>query len=330
MIRLDMRTRESQERAEWSLTLDQLDRPFHLAADHQRHHPTTVPTRRESGTSGIDRDIRETVTVTDLAGAHIVITGGSEGIGLEVARAAHQRAARVSLIARRADVLEAAAASIGTDVAWAAADVSDPSAIERAIGEVVATHGAVEVLVACAGYATPGYFSSLATGEFHRHMDVNYFGALHAVRAVTPAMVASGRGHLVVVSSTAGILGVFGYSAYSPTKFALRGLGEVLRAELGPVGIQVSVAYPPDTVTPGFDRENLTKPPETIAISGAIKAIPAHRTAAAIVSGIERDRWQIFADPLTAVLAHSIGLIGPIVRRVNQTRARRAAARVSD
>ena len=79
--------------------------------------------------------------------------------------------------------------------------------------------------------------------------------------------------------------------------------------------IRPGVVYPPDTKTPGFDRENRTKPPETVALSGTITPISAERMAERIVAGIERNRFQIFADPTSAILARTSGLVGPLLRR---------------
>ncbi len=115
-------------------------------------------------------------------------------------------------------------------------------------------HGPVDVLLTSAGGAHPGYFGELDDAVFRAQMDVDYFGTLHAVRAVVPSMTERGRGHLVLVSSTAALVGVFGYSAYAPAKYAVRGLAETLRPELAPAGIVVACAYPPDTRTPGLRR----------------------------------------------------------------------------
>lgn len=265
--------------------------------------------------------------MTKLAGAHVIVTGGSEGIGLAVARAAVARGSRVSLVARRRDVLEAAARTILGPVAVASADVADPVALAAAVADLSEQQGPCDVAIACAGYAVPGYFAELPLEEFDRHMRVNYLGAVHLARAVAPQMRERRRGHLLFTSSTAGVVGVFGYSAYSPTKFAVRGLAEVLRAELAGDGVEVSVIFPPDTQTPGFDRENLTKPPETVALSGAIAPISAERMAERIVAGIERSRFLIFADPTTAVLSRTAGLIGPVLRRQMDRTAARAGRR---
>jgi 3-dehydrosphinganine reductase len=149
---------------------------------------------------------------------------------------------------------------------------------------------------------------------FERQMAVDYFGTLHAVRAVVPSMVARRRGHLLLVSSTVGFVGVYGYSAYAPVKFAVRGLAETLRSELRPHGILVACAYPPDTETPGYEHENELKPPATARYSAKIRPRSAETVAAAIVRGIEKDRLTVTADVQTAALARGAGLLGPYLR----------------
>lgn len=244
----------------------------------------------------------------------MLITGGSSGIGLATAVLAARGGARVSLVARDRRRLDAAAALVGAGALTAVADVTDPAAVVAAVASTTAQHGPVDVLVTSAGSAHPGYFTELDAGVFREQMEVDYFGTLHAVRAVVPRMVDRGRGHLVLVSSTAGLIGVFGYSAYAPAKYAVRGLAETLRPELVHHGITVTCVYPPDTLTPGFDAENALKPPETVKISEAISPRPAEHVAKAIVKGIEKDRLVITADAQTAALARAAGLLGPYVR----------------
>jgi 3-dehydrosphinganine reductase len=275
--------------------------------------------------------------MTNLAGAHVVVTGGSSGIGLATARSCVARGARVSLIARDGTRLATAAAQLAQEAAQladaggsgaaggvASADVTRADDLRAAVETLTAAHGACDVLLACAGSAHPGYFEQLDDAVFREQMEVDYFGTLHAVRAVVPSMIDRQRGHIVMVSSTAGIIGVFGYSAYGPAKFAVRGLAETLRGELSPYGIVVACAYPPDTRTPGFDRENELKPPETERISAAIKPREADDVARAIVLGIERDRLVITADFQTAALARASGLLGPYVRRTMDRQVRKA------
>jgi 3-dehydrosphinganine reductase len=265
-----------------------------------------------SGVTSQDRAWKDR-PVTTVSGAHVIVTGGSSGIGLETARHAVARGARVSLVARDATRLATAAADVGAAVT-ATADVADAGALRAAIDAVVEKCGPCDVLVTCAGSAHPGYFDQLDDAVFRTQMDVDYFGTLHAIRAVVPSMIERGRGHLVTVASTAALIGVFGYSAYAPAKYAVRGLAETLRPELAPHGIVVACAYPSDTRTPGLDAENALKPLETERISAAIKPKDAVDVAAAIVRGIEQDRLVITSDVQTAALARGGALLGPYVR----------------
>lgn len=272
--------------------------------------------------------------MTRLGDAHVLVTGGSSGIGLETARLALDRGARVSIVARDRGRLDRAVAELGTArpdrVAAAPADVTDADTLDTAIGALAARLGPVDVLVTSAGAARPGHFEKLPDEVFEEQMALDYFGTLHAVRAVVPAMIGRGRGHLLLVSSTAGLIGVYGYSAYSPAKFAVRGLAETLRAELKPFKIVVACAYPPDTDTPGLARENLEKPEATARISAAVKVRSPQSVAQAIVRGIERDRLVITADRGTALLARAAGLLGPYLRASFDRHVRRARGSSGD
>ena len=239
----------------------------------------------------------------ELAGAHVLVTGGSQGIGLETARLLVAKGARVSLVARTADRLADAARAVGGDTHWRSADVTDAVALDAAVAELVAARGAVDLLITSAGVAHPGYFEQLPLEVFRTQMDLIYFGTLHAIRAVLPAMLERERGGLVGVSSGAALVGVFGYGAYAPAKYAVRGLMETLHAEYSHRGIYSACVFPPDTLTPGFEAENRIKPPETVAVSAGIKPKTAEAVAVALVRGIERDRRLITAEATTAALA---------------------------
>jgi len=216
--------------------------------------------------------------VTRLAGAHVLVVGASEGIGKSIATQAHHTGAKVSLIARRESVLAALAAELEPQptsdtgsgrAAFAAADACDPEGLTASIAGLVDRAGPVDVAICCVGGAAPGYFYDIPLAEFEDAMDRNFYSAVNVTKAVLPAMVERGVGHLVFCASTAALVGVFGYTSYAPAKWALRGFAETLRYETEPCGVKVSVVYPPDTYTPGFEAENLRKPPETIAVSGS-------------------------------------------------------------
>jgi 3-dehydrosphinganine reductase len=257
--------------------------------------------------------------MTELRGAHVLVTGGSSGIGLALAGLVAGRGATVTILARDrarldAAVQEVAASAAGATVGTASADVTDPPALGAAVDRAVAARGPVDVVVTSAGGAHPGYFEQLDDAVFRDQMELDYFGTLHTLRAVVPSMMRRRRGHVVTVASTAALVGVFGYSAYAPAKYAVRGLTETLRGELAPHGIVVACAYPPDTDTPGLARENEHKPIETARISAAIRPRSAVVVATAIVRGIERDRLVITADAQTAALARAAGIVAPYVR----------------
>jgi 3-dehydrosphinganine reductase len=122
---------------------------------------------------------------------------------------------------------------------------------------------------------------------------VHYLGPVRLIRAFLPHFIARRAGCIVNVTSMLGFMGMFGYSAYAASKYALAGYTECLRQDLVPFGIRVHLCYPPTTRTPGLARENLIKPPETWAIEGHSKAFEPDRVASAILSGIERGRFHI-------------------------------------
>jgi 3-dehydrosphinganine reductase len=260
-----------------------------------------------------------------ISNAHAIVTGGSQGIGLATARILASRGARVSLIARDARRLDDAAAAVGPGTKVAPADVSDDAAVTAAIAELVAAQGPCELLVTAAGASHPGYFEQLEVEHFRAQMDLNYFGTLLPIRAVLGSMLERGRGTIVGISSAAGLVGVFGFGAYAPSKYAVRGLMDALRAEVEGRGVFVACAFPPDTLTPGFETENLIKPRETAAVSAGIKPKLAEEIGAGLVRGIERDRHVITFDPQTALLAKGGGLVAPIVYRVMGREVRKAS-----
>jgi short-subunit dehydrogenase len=256
---------------------------------------------------------------------HAVITGGSSGIGLAVASALGERGSVVSLIARDPGRLADAAKSLrskGIEAHVASADVADKAAVTGAIAGLTAAAGPCDVLVTSAGQARPGHFHSLDDDVFRRMMEVDYFGTLHAVRAVVPSMIARGSGSIVAISSATAVLGIFGYTAYAPAKFAVRGLMESLRDELRPVGVHVACVYPPDVDTPQLAEENRFKPAETAAISGSVRPISAEAVALSIVRAIERKRYAVYPDRSIALLAAFGPLVAPVLRRMVDRRVR--------
>lgn len=244
------------------------------------------------------------------------ITGGSSGIGLAMAKSLALDGHNLALFARRLQPLSDAAEDIeratGAKVTCHQVDVGDPEKMRQAVENAVARHGAAPTwAIANAGIAEPGLFRDQALDRFDAQMRTNYLGALYFAKAVTLHMK---TGHLVFVSSGAALFGIYGYSAYAPTKFAMRGLAEVLRVELAP-DIAVTLAYPPDTDTPQYVAENQTKPKVTKEITAGAGLLPPEKVADIILARAERGKFT--AAPgfqmKALLLLHSV--LGPILRR---------------
>jgi 3-dehydrosphinganine reductase len=258
--------------------------------------------------------------VSSSPAGHAIVTGGSSGIGLALARLLAREAMDITLIARDETRLAAALATLEDgrkhpfqSFRAISADLSDPAEAEQSVATAIAQLGPPELLVTSAGVARPGYFDELARDVFEEAMRVNYFGTLDAIRAAVPEMRARRRGRVVLISSGAGLVGIYGYTAYAASKFALRGLAEALRAELRPDGVAVSIVYPPDTDTPQLAQENLTKPPQTKAITAQGGLWQPDAVAGEIMRGLRKRRFAITPGRRMTLLYWLAGPIAPVL-----------------
>lgn len=252
-------------------------------------------------------------------GRRALITGGSSGIGKATARLLARYGADVVIVARNQERLDQALEEIRAEVHSADQRVSaysaDVSVYEQIVGVIssLAEEGWVpDLVINSAGIAHPGYFEQLPLEVFYRTMEINYFGTLHTIKAVVPYLIERRQGHVVNISSMAGFLGVFGYTAYGASKYAVRGLSEVLRCELKPYNIAVSIVFPPDTDTPQLWEENKIKPLETKLISGTVKPMQAEEVALAILKGVRRKRFLIFPGWESGFYYHLHNVLAPV------------------
>jgi 3-dehydrosphinganine reductase len=144
----------------------------------------------------------------------------------------------------------------------------DNEIIQKSLAEVEEKSGDIYMLVNCAGMAICGTIEDTKPEDAKFLMDLNYLGTFYPVQYVLPKMKARQDGIIVLTSSLAGLLGIYGFGAYSASKFALRGLAEALYMETKHLGISVTLGLPADTDTPGLANEQKTKPKITQEISG--------------------------------------------------------------
>jgi NAD(P)-dependent dehydrogenase (short-subunit alcohol dehydrogenase family) len=242
-----------------------------------------------------------------VTGKRVLITGAASGIGRALATAAAREGARLVLTDRNEALLEQAAAelrSAGADVALSrAADVSDLDQVQALAAAAHAEGGSVDIVMNVAGISAWGTVDRLEHRHWKSMVDVNLMGPIHVIESFVPAMIAAGRGgHLVNVSSAAGLLGLPWHAAYSASKFGLRGVSEVLRFDLRQHGIGVSLVCPGGVATPLTETVEIAGVDQTTAAFRRLqahfrkRAVSPEQAAAAILRGMRRNRYLVYTS----------------------------------
>lgn len=229
-----------------------------------------------------------------------VIVGGSTGIGFALAKEFLSKGSNVLLLARNEKKLMAAQKDLlslypSSQVEILSVDASNFEDLKSKLTEKLLSGIAPYFLMNCAGRALPTEFENISSAQLQESFQLNVMTTWNSIRILLPYLKKSG-GYIVNTSSVAGFLGVYGYADYSVTKFGLIGLSEVLRSELEPYGIKISVLCPPDTDTPGFEEENKTKPNETVAISAGAKLETPERVARKTLEAMEKGKFMILVN----------------------------------
>lgn len=191
-----------------------------------------------------------------LEGRVAIVTGASMGIGAAIAEELAREGARVALVARGRDALEARAASIGGSARPYPCDMSDPAAVEAMVAEVERDLGPVAILVNNVGAGTFKPLQLIEQREISTTIDLPLGAALHASRAVLPGMIHRREGHIVNLTSPAGYFPLPFMVPYTATRHAVVGLSSSLREEVGRYGIGVSLVCPSEVDTGYFERND--------------------------------------------------------------------------
>ena len=259
----------------------------------------------------------------NLSGRKTLLTGATGGLGRAMAKALAGRGAQLMLSARSQEALETLAAELpGDGHRVLPADLAEPDAAERLAAEAAGA----EILVANAGLPGAGRLDEFSAEEVKRALRVNLEAPMLLARALYPAMLEAGSGHLVFVASLSGKAASPRSSVYNATKFGLRGFSLALRADLGPRGIGVSL------VSPGFIREAGmfadagAKPPPGMGTSSP------EQVGAATVKAIERNKVEVTIAPLTQRAGAHLALMSPSlgVKAQSGSAGQKAAKAVAD
>jgi 3-dehydrosphinganine reductase len=241
----------------------------------------------------------------------VYITGGSSGIGMETARQLALLGANIVLFARNRENLEQARHEIEKNkkrdnqkIMCMSLDVQNDDSVRQVMNQAVEEFGTPDILINSAGIGHADYFENISYEIFDAVIKTNLYGTRNVIASLLPHMKRKG-GAIVITSSLAGLVGMFGYTAYGTSKFALVGFSECLRAELKPYGIRVTVVCPPEVDTPLVLHESKTIPPEARALKNMGGLLEPEFVARCIIRGIRKNRYMIIPGFMARLLYYN-------------------------
>src|ERR1700722_13229939 len=194
------------------------------------------------------------------------ITGAGSGIGAGIAKAASRAGDRVVATGRNLDKVRKALRDVASEnLTFVQFDVANETQAKTAVNEAVIKFGRIDVAVNNAGYSLLGNFEEMAIPELESQFTTNFYGVVYVMRAVLPVMRKQRSGHIINISSMAGVIGFRHCAAYAASKFAVEGLSQSVAAEVERFGIQIMLVEPGFFRTDLLDDRNVRWPKNTIA-----------------------------------------------------------------
>ena len=277
-----------------------------------------------------------------FTGARAVVTGAASGMGEQMALQLAERGTHLVLVDRDAPRLDDVARRLRTQhpaltVTTHVADLAEAGAVPALAADVLAESDRLDLLVNNAGVALGGGFLDVTKEEFGWVMAINFQAPVDLTRALLPALLRSSGGHVVNVSSLFGLIGPAGQSAYSSSKYAIRGFSEVLRHELEPHGVGVTTVHPGGIrtrIAASASEEEAARGKRAFA---KLLTYPADKAAAQILRGVERRKARVLIaysavvpDVLARLMPTGYGrVLGKVVKAPTATRAPETAEPVA-
>lgn len=231
---------------------------------------------------------------------YVMITGGSEGIGFSLAKDLVQKGAHVTILSRDLQKLEVAHEKLCQNrvakeqkINFSVCDVTHFTQVQETLIQNIKDFRVPDILMNVAGIAIPGYLHEQNLEQFHKMMDLNFYGILHTCKVMVPYFLEKKSGKILNTSSMCGFLGLFGYTGYCASKFAVVGFSEALKRELKPHRIQVSVLCPPNTKTPGLEKENKIKPKEVLETEEKAKVVGPDDVSKVTLQEFSKNKFMI-------------------------------------
>ena len=216
---------------------------------------------------------------------HVFITGGSVGLGLSLAQKLYRKGAYITIVARNEERLQKVASELKKEsigkIQYFKADMHNPDTkdIQKLIEQAEKEFGPIDYLFCNAGYSLPETFLDSDLSNFHKQMDLNYYGYVKMSHPVAKSMAERRSGTIVYVTSVLGVFSIPGYGGYCPSKFAVKALADTVELELKAYNVNVHL-YAPGTIdTPGYQEENKMKPELAKRIEGNASFVTADQAA---------------------------------------------------